>query len=214
MSEHLTLYPDVPRDRRAQIIRDLLVLALVIFFIWIGVKVYDLVAALAVLGSGVQEAGTSLQGGFDSVANAVSGVPVVGGPIADAFEGAGQGTGGNLADLGRQGEDAIMLLARTLGIVTALLPISVLLVAVVPRRVRGIREMTAARTVSDVDLDDPERRRLLAMRAAFGLPFRELLPYTSDPFGDLTAGRYDALVAAALADVGLRPRPGSPSALN
>jgi hypothetical protein len=41
------------------------------------------------------------------------------------------------------------------------------------------------------------------MRAAFGLPFRELLTYTSDPFGDLAEGRYDALVDAALADVGL-----------
>jgi hypothetical protein len=45
------------------------------------------------------------------------------------------------------------------------------------------------------------------MRAAFGLPFRELMPYTRDPFGDLAEGRYDALVAAALADVGLTHRP-------
>jgi hypothetical protein len=66
--------------------------------------------------------------------------------------------------------------------------------------------MSAAREVSGIDLEDPERRRLLAMRAAFGLPFRELLPYTRDPFGDLAEGRYDALVEAALADVGLRPR--------
>ena len=145
-----------------------------------------------------------MQGAFDSVGNAVSNVPVVGGPLGDAFHGAGAGTGGNLADLGQQGEDAVHLLARTLGIVTALLPISVLLVAVLPRRIRTIREMSSARAVSHIDLDDPERRRLLAMRAAFGLPYRELLPWTKDPFGDLTSGNYDALVAAALADVGLR----------
>ena len=204
MWQHLTLYPDVPSARRSQILRDLLVVALVILFVWVGVKVHDLVAALAVLGHGITETGNSVQGAFDSVGNAVSNVPIVGGALGDAFHGAGNGTGGNLADLGQQGEDAVYLLARTLGIVTALLPISVLLVAVLPRRIRTIREMSSARAVSHIDLDDPERRRLLAMRAAFGLPYRELLPWTKDPFGDLTSGNYDALVAAALADVGLR----------
>jgi hypothetical protein len=204
MWQHLTLYPDVASARRSQIVRDILVVALVILFVWVGVKVHDLVAALAVLGHGVPEAGSSVQGAFDDVSNAVARVPVVGGPLGDAFHGAGSGTGGNLASLGQQGEDAVYLLARTLGIVTALLPVAVLLVAVLPRRIRGIREMSSARAVSGVDLADPERRRLLAMRAAFGLPYRELLPWTKDPFGDLASGNYDALVAAALADVGLR----------
>lgn len=66
--------------------------------------------------------------------------------------------------------------------------------------------MSSARALTGIDLADPERARLLAMRAAFGLPFRELLPYTKDPFGDLAEGRYDALVRAALADVGLEPK--------
>lgn len=203
MWTHLTLYPDLPGQRRAQILRDLGVLALVIIFIWCGVKVHDLVAALSVLGDGVLEAGNNVQGGFDSVADAVAGIPVVGDELSGAFTTAGEGTGGNLADLGQSGIDAVNLLATAIGFLTAALPIAVLLVAVVPRRVRGIREMSAARAVSGIDLTDPERRRLLAMRAAFGLPFRELLPYTKDPFGDLVEGRYDALVAAALADVGL-----------
>jgi hypothetical protein len=204
MWQHLTLYPDVPSARRSQILRDVLVVALVILFVWIGVKVHDLVAALAVLGHGVTEAGTTVEGAFDSVGNAVGNVPVVGGPLGDVFHSVGDGTGGNLASLGQQGEDAVHLLARALGIVTALLPIAVLLVAVLPRRIRTIREMSSARAVSGIDLADPERRRLLAMRAAFGLPYRELLPWTKDPFGDLASGNYDALVAAALADVGLR----------
>ena len=52
----------------------------------------------------------------------------------------------------------------------------------------------------------PERRRLLAMRAAFGLPYGELLRFTKDPLGDTEAGRYDALVATKLEQAGLRPR--------
>ena len=202
MWEHLTLYPQLPGLRRRQVVRDLVVLALIGLFIWCGVRVHDLVADLAILGSGVREAGSSVQGGFDSMAGAVSNIPVVGGSLSDAFTNVGSGTGGNLASLGQSGEDAVYLLARALGIMTAVLPIAVLLVAVLPRRIRGVLDMSAARAVT-VDLHDPERRRLLAMRAAFGLPFRELLPYTQDPFGDLAEGRYDALVTAALADAGL-----------
>jgi hypothetical protein len=44
------------------------------------------------------------------------------------------------------------------------------------------------------------------MRAAFGLPYGELLRFTKDPLGDLEAGRYDALVEAELEQAGLRPR--------
>jgi hypothetical protein len=56
------------------------------------------------------------------------------------------------------------------------------------------------------DQDTLERRRLLAMRAAFSLPYGQLLAYTRDPLGDLASERYDGLVAAALEDAGLRPR--------
>ena len=205
MLENLTLYPSLPSARRQQIIRDLLSLALIAFFIWCGVKVHDVVAALSVLGTAVHDAGSNVQGSFDSVAGAVQGIPVVGGALADAFHNAGQGTGGNVAQSAQASVDAINRLATVLGVVTALLPISVMAAAALPRRIRGIREMTAANRMANFDLDDPERRRLLAMRAAFGLPFRDLLPYTNDPFGDLAAGRYDALIAAALADAGLWP---------
>jgi hypothetical protein len=58
-----------------------------------------------------------------------------------------------------------------------------------------------------VDASDPERRRLLAMRAAFGLPYGTLIGYTRDPLGDLADARYDSLVSAALDDAGIR-QPG------
>ena len=212
MWQHLTLYPDIPTARRRQIVLDLLVLGLIVLFLWIGVQVHDLVGALAVLGSGVASAGSSIQGGFNTVGGAIANVPVVGGSIGDVFTSVGQNTGGNLAAIGQQGQDAVYLLATAIGIITAALPIIVLLVAVVPRRWRKIREMSSARGLAGyIDLDDPERSRLVAMRAAFGLPYSELIRYTSDPFGDLAEGRYDALITAALADVGLKPRTRSVS---
>ena len=42
------------------------------------------------------------------------------------------------------------------------------------------------------------------MRAAFSLPYGQLLAYTRDPLGDLEQGRHDALVEAVLEDAGLR----------
>ena len=42
------------------------------------------------------------------------------------------------------------------------------------------------------------------MRAAFALPYEQLLAHTRDPLGDLAAGRYDGLVDAIAEDAGLR----------
>lgn len=201
----IRVYSEVPAQRGKQIASDVVVVLLIVFFIWVGKFVHDAVGELAVLATGVKEAGQTVEGGFQSVADAVSGVPVIGESIGNAIAGAGDGTGGNLAELGQSGEDAVFAVARIVGIVTAALPILVLLAVVLPRRIRRIRHMSVASRVL-VDLHDPERRRLLAMRAAFGLPYDELLEHTPDPLGDLAAGRHDALVAAALADVGLVDR--------
>lgn len=200
----MKLYPDVPARRRATIARDLVALALLVFFCWLGVKTFDAVDRLSVLGHGVVDAGTSVEDGFGSVADAVDGLPVVGDSLAGALSGAGAGTGGNLAELGQAGVDGVHRLAWTLGLLVFLLPSMLLLVVVGPRRVRQVRALTAASVVLSRP-DDAEHRRLLAMRATFGLPYATLLRYTRDPLGDLAADRLDPLVRAALDDAGLRP---------
>jgi hypothetical protein len=199
----MRIYPEVPSRRANAVVRDALVVALLILFAWIGVAVHDAVDRLAVLGHGVAVAGTSVENGFDSAGDAVDNVPLVGGPLGGALRGAGEGTGGNVADLGRAGEDAVHRLALILGLVIFGVPAAVLLLAWLPNRIRAARELTEAERVLRPD-STPERRRLLAMRAAFSLPYGQLLAYTRDPLGDLAAERYDALVAAALEDAGLR----------
>jgi hypothetical protein len=74
---------------------------------------------------------------------------------------------------------------------------------VVPSRIAQARQLTAAERVL-LQRETPERRRLIAMRAAFDLPYGQLLAHTRDPIGDLEQGRYDSLVEAVLEDVGLR----------
>ena len=201
----MRFYPDIPSRRLATAVRDVLALALLVLFAWLGFAVHDAVDRLAVLGEGVNSAGGAVGGGFDAAADAVDDVPVVGGPIGGGLREAGEGTGGNVSDLGRRGEDAAHRLADLLGLLFFALPAFFVLLRWLPPRLAQIRQLTAAARVL-ADSSAGERRRLIAMRAAFSLPYGQLLEHTRDPLGDLAAERYEPLVAAALEDVGLRFR--------
>lgn len=200
----MRFYPEQRGPRVDLIARDLAVVLALVLFAVVAVRVHDAVDRLAVLGDGVESAGRSVSGGFESAADAVDGTPIVGDRLGDALRGAGQGSGGEVEELGRGGAGAAHDLANLLGLLFFGLPASLLLLWALPPRVRQVRRLNAAaQAVGELS---PERRRLLAMRAAFGLPYGELLRYTRDPLGDLEAERYDALVDAELAQVGLRPR--------
>lgn len=101
------------------------------------------------------------------------GGPFVGDPLAAALRRSGAGTGGELSDLGRRGEERILRLARVLGAVVVALPTLLLLYFALPPRIRQMRQLSAAAVLLQ-GADDPERRRLLAMRAAFSLPYATL----------------------------------------
>lgn len=201
----MRFYPALPAQRVRTVFRDLAVLLLLFLFAWLGLKVHNAVDQLAVLGTGVEDAGTEIQGGFETAAEAVHGVPIVGGDLADGLRDAGRVSGGELAERGQAGRESVHQLANLLGFVTFLIPALLVLSLTLPDRISQIRGLTAAERVLGGALD-PDRRRLLAMRAAFSLPYGELVRYTRDPFGDLAAGRYDALIAAALEEAGLRLR--------
>ena len=201
----MRLYPDTPDDRGRAVAKDALVLLTLFVLAWLALKVHDTVDKLAVLGTGVHDSGEAVQNGFGAAADAVSGVPVVGGEVGDALRDAGAGTGGNVADAGRAGEDRVHDLANLLGFLFFALPASILLVTTLPGRIRQVRELNAAGRL--LDTSSEERRRLVAMRAAFTLPASELARHTKDPLGDLAAGRHDRLIEAAYDAAGLRRRP-------
>ena len=198
----MRIYPDTPNERGRTVARDALTLLALFVLAWLALKVHDTVDKLAVLGTGVRDSGNAVQDGFGAAADAVSGVPVVGGDFGDALRDAGAGTGGNVADAGTAGEERIHDLANLLGFLFFAIPASILLLTTLPARIRQLRELNAAQRF----LGEPateERRRLIAMRAAFALPARDLTRYTKDPLGDLEAGRYERLIEAAYAAEGL-----------
>jgi hypothetical protein len=182
---------------------DLIAIALLVIFAWAGFKVHGAVDRLAVLGEGVQASGSVVQDGFESTADAVDGTPVVGDDLADGLRSAGEGSGGEVVELGERGEEGAHDLAIVLGFVTFALPALLVLALWLPGRIAQVRQLHAASQVLGAP-EGSERRKLLAMRAAFALPYGQLLAYTPDPLGDLEDGRYDALVAAVLEDAGLK----------
>jgi hypothetical protein len=197
------LYPELSAPRNRALVADLASIILLVLFAWAGLQVHDAVDRLAVLGEGVEASGSAVSDGFEGAADAVDGAPVVGDDIADGLRSAGEGSGGEVEDLGQSGEESAHDLADLLGFVTFALPALLVLTRWLPGRIEQVRKLRAASSVLG-DQATPERRRLLAMRAAFSLPYWQLLQYTRDPLGDLEEGRYDALVAAALEDAGLR----------
>jgi hypothetical protein len=200
----MRLYPDTADDRGRAVAKDALVILTLIVLAWLGFKVHGAVDKLAVLGTGVHDSGQVVQDGFDRAADAIDGVPVVGGQLGDAMRSAGEGTGGNVAQAGSDGEQRVHDLANLLGVLMFAVPASILLVLTVPGRIRQVRELNATDRLLDISTED--RRRLVAMRAAFSLPATELARHTRDPIGDLAAGHYDPLIDAAYDEAGLRRR--------
>jgi hypothetical protein len=200
----MRLYPDTPDDRGRAVAKDALVLLTLFVLAWLALKVHDAVDKLAVLGTGVHDTGEAVQNGFEAAGDAVGDLPVVGGEVGDALRDAGEGTGGEVADAGREGEERVHDLANLLGLLMFALPATILLVTTLPGRVRQVRELNAAARLLDVSSE--ERRRLIAMRAAFSLPAMELARHTKDPIGDLAEGHYEPLIAAAFDDAGLSLR--------
>jgi hypothetical protein len=200
----MRIYPDTADDRGRAVAKDALVLLTLFVLAWLALKVHNAVDELAVLGSGVRESGEAVQTGFEQAGEAASGIPVVGGDVEDALRDAGSGTGGEVAEAGSDGEEKVHDLADLLGLLFFAVPASILLIATLPGRIRQFRELNATERLLDVTSE--ERRRLVAMRAAFSLPARELARHTKDPLGDLAEGRYDPLIAAAYDEAGLVPR--------
>jgi hypothetical protein len=199
----MRLYPDIPVRRANAVTRDAATIVALIVLALLGVRVYHTLDSLEVLGRGVHDAGAAVQNGFASAGNAVDGIPLVGGDLAKGLKDAGNATGGPVAEAGTRGERRVHRLALLLGTLTFLLPAATLLSRWLPQRLQQIRTLTTADRVLSTG-GDPERRRLVAMRAAFSLPYGTLLAHTRDPIGDLAEGRYEALVDAIAEEAGLR----------
>ena len=199
----MRIYPDIPMRRANTAARDAALLIAMFVLAALGLWVFHTVDSLEILGRGVHDAGAAVQNGFGTAADSVGHIPLVGGDLAGGLRDAGKATGGDVAAAGTRGAQRVHRVAVLLGLLTFLLPAATLLSRYLPNRVAQIRNLTDADRVLHTH-GDPERRRLIAMRAAFALPYGQLLAHTRDPIGDLASDRYEGLIAAIAEDAGLR----------
>lgn len=204
----MKLFAETPVRRTLQVLADLVFVAWLVLWVWIGMAVHDGTLELAGPARQTESAATSMAANFRDAGGKLGEAPLVGDELAVPFDRAADASDG-IAAAGRDTVSAVERLALLLGLSVALIPILIMVAIHLPRRWRFIREATAGARFIDAreDLD------LFALRALANQPMRVLAKVSDDPAGAWRARDPEivrALAALELADVGLRP--GKPPA--
>jgi hypothetical protein len=193
----MKLYSDFGPRRTRQIVGDVLALAAIAAWVWLGITVYQLVENLAGFGVQMEEAGAGFKDTMTEVGETLGGIPVIGGGIRAPFDGA-SGAGGALEAAGQSQQVAVNQLATGLGIGIAVLPIIMILVLWLVPRIRFVRKAGRAKAIvkSGAGID------LLALRA---LATQKISALTAvDPDAMAAWRRGDETVMRALAQLELK----------
>jgi hypothetical protein len=171
----------------------------VVVWVGVGTALYHVVDKLRAVGNTMSDAGDGLAGTMGRIAGDIGRVPIAGGTLRAPFRDAAD-AGRSLQDAGNTQSHDVHTLALWLGILVALLPIAYVLARYLPNRYRYVREATAAVRLRAAGVAP----RLLATRAVANRSLEELVRLTTDPLGDIDAGRYDRLASLEFEALGLR----------
>lgn len=193
----MKLYADIPARRVAQLFADLLTVAWVAGWIFVGRFVHEMVSALAVPGEKMDDAGTSLSAKLLEAAGKVDDLPLVKDGIAAPFEGAAKAAD-QLRAAGEAQVDAVSTIAIWLAVGVVVVPVLMWLMVYVPLRWRFIRTATSTQRF----LEAGTGADLVALRAMSTQPLHKLVKISDDPVKAWRDG--DAAVVAKLAELELR----------
>ncbi len=193
----MTWYSEIPARRTRQLLGDAWLVLWSALWIWIALRLYDLVMNLAAPGLAVADSATDMSDRFASAGDALGGVPLIGEALQSPFDGMSSAAIA-IADAGQASADAVGLLARFLAVALAVLGIASWAMVWVPIRIAFIRRATAARRFVD-STDDLD---LFALRAMARQPLHLLAKISDDPAGAWRRG--DREVISALASLELR----------
>ena len=198
-----TIYADTPARRYRQIAADLWFVLWCALWVWLAIRLHDLILPLATPGEKLAEVGDSLTDNMAAAGDAVDDLPLIGDDVSEPFDRVGD-AGQSLANAGRDQQEVVERLAVALPLALAFLAITLLLVIWLPLRLRFIARATAAKQYAHVadDLD------LFALRALTRQPLTTLLDIDPDPAAAWRRGDravIDALAELELRSEGLRP---------
>jgi hypothetical protein len=201
----LRLYASSPARRTRQVVGDVVVLAWVVLWVWLGAVVHDVTLALAAPGRGIERSSGDLSARLREAGDTLQGIPLVGDRVRVPLDDAGRAAQ-RISEAAAAQVVAVEHLALWLGVVVAVVPAVLALAAYVPLRWRFVREATAGQRFVDTaaDLD------LFALRAMARQPLHRLARVSPDPVAAWRTG--DGSVVRALAmlelrDAGLPPPP-------
>jgi hypothetical protein len=193
----MKLYADLGARRAAQVTGDLLLVVWSAAWVLFGRAVHDSVVALGAVGRRLEDGASSLADNLGEAGRQAAGVPLVGDELRSPFDRAA-GAARAVADAGQAQQEVVADLGLLLGVATALVPIALVVLVWVPRRVAFARRAGATRR----HLDAAEDLDLFALRAITGQPMHRLARVSHDPVGAWR--RRERAVVLQLADLELR----------
>ena len=203
----LKFYSEIPTTRLREMIADLATWAWVALGTVVGVRIHDAISGFAEAGRVLRGGGENIESAGAQLGAALNGLPLVGPGIDDITTKTFATAGEPFQYVGGELESLLILIARLLAILVVAVFLIPWLLRYVPWRASRLATVRAAHRAirrAPVDVSTATLQRQLATRALNRLSYPELLEHTPDPFGDFAAGRFDRLVTAELASVGLR----------
>ena len=139
----MKLYADRPARMANQVLGDVLVLILVVLSVRLGLRAHDRVAELATPGREAEEAARDLARTMRGSARSVADAPVVGGTLSRPFRSLAD-TSRDLAGTAQAYQDTVADVATLTGMLVAGVPLLLLALWWLPRRLRWVVEACAA----------------------------------------------------------------------
>ncbi|GAB3462730.1 hypothetical protein AB1207_10390 [Kineococcus endophyticus] len=192
----MPLYADLPARRTRQVVGDAGCLLVVVASVLAGRAVHAAVAGVADPARRFADGSTALADGLRSTGGSLGRAPLVGDDVAGLLDRSAD-SAASLARAAGEQRDAVLHLATVLGLLTALLPVLLVVGVRVVQRLRWAARARDARRLAGTAAGD----RVLALRALQRRPGRVLLAVDPDPAGGWLTG--DARVVADLADLEL-----------
>lgn len=199
------MYADRPSTAVRQLLTDLLVVIWVYAWVRAAFATHDLVLKLGVPGQKLQGAGTGIADNLAEAGATAGRVPLVGDDLTAPFTRAADAAR-SLADAGREQQEIVGDLAVMLAVALVAVPLGLVLLGWLPRRLGWMRRAGLARAVRD----QPAGRELLALRALATRPLHQLArlgPDIADSWRSGDRAAVDALAELELRSLGLRASP-------